>query len=225
MGPSKITQLWAIKGTMRNCRFSQSKQDRLIWHFIAGTMVRTAARLVGVRSNWAAFYSHRLRHVIAYELEAESEAMFGGKIEIDDGYFGGRHIGKGGCGAAGKNQYLLKRGWKVYTPVIPNATGKTSVPTIERKVTPDSIVYSVSWRGCNALDVSSFKHCRINHSELLQRVEITSMALRIFGNKASSHVQIQRCPERAFCAIFESMRVAFQYTWPKAPVSDPKTMG
>jgi len=33
-------------------------------------------------------------------------------------------------------------------------------------VVPDSIVYSDSWRGYNALDVSDFKHFRIHHSEL-----------------------------------------------------------
>lgn len=65
---------------MRKSRISQSKQDRLIEHFIAGTTARTAASLVGVHRNSAAFYFHRLREVIAYELEAESEAMFGGEI-------------------------------------------------------------------------------------------------------------------------------------------------
>ena len=74
---------------MRKSRISQSKQDRLIEHFIAGTTARTAASLVGVHRNSAAFYFHRLREVIAYELEAESEAMFGGEIEVDESYFGG----------------------------------------------------------------------------------------------------------------------------------------
>jgi len=37
---------------------------------------------------------------------------------------------------------------------------------IERKVIPDSIVYSDCWRGYNILDVSDFKHYRINHSKL-----------------------------------------------------------
>lgn len=149
-------------------RISQSKQDRLIEHFIVGTTARTAASLVGVHRNSAAGYFHRLREVIAYELEAESEAMFGGEIEVDESYFGGRQKGKRGRGAAGKIPVfgLLKRGGKVYTRVIPDAAGKTLVPIIERKVKPDSIVYSDSWRGYNALDVSSFKHFRINHSEL-----------------------------------------------------------
>ena len=97
---------------MKKSRISQSKQDRLIEHFIAGTRARTAASLVGVHRNSAAFYFYRLREVIAYELEAESEAMFGGEIEVDESYFGGRQKGRRGRGAAGKIPvfYLLKLG-------------------------------------------------------------------------------------------------------------------
>jgi len=63
--------------------------------------------------------------------------------------------------------------------------GKTLVPIIERKVTPDSIVYSDNWRGYNALDVSSFKHFVSIILSSLQRAIITSVALRIFGAKSS----------------------------------------
>jgi len=40
------------------------------------------------------------------------------------------------------------------------------MPIIERKIVPDSIVYSDSWKGYNVLDVSAFKHFQINHWEL-----------------------------------------------------------
>ena len=42
------------------------------------------------------------------ELEAESEAMFGGEIEVDESYFGGKRKGKRGRGGAllEKSQYL-----------------------------------------------------------------------------------------------------------------------
>ena len=176
---------------MRKSGISQSKQDRLIEHFIAGTTARTAASLVGVHRNSAAFYFHRLREVIAYELEAESEAMFGGEVEIDESYFGGRQKGKRGRGATGKNPVfgLLKRGGKVYTRVIPDAAGKTLAPIIERKVTPDSIVYSDSWRGYNALDVSSFKHFRINHSELFAEGRNHINGIENFWNQAKRHMR------------------------------------
>ena len=60
--------------------------------------------------------------MIAYELEAESDAMFGGEIEVDESYFGGTRKGKRGRRAARKIPVfgLLKRGGKVYTRVIPD---------------------------------------------------------------------------------------------------------
>ena len=51
--------------------------------------------------------------------------MFGGEIEVDESYFGGKRKGKRGRGAAGKIPVfgLLKRGGKVYTKIIPDASG------------------------------------------------------------------------------------------------------
>ena len=128
-------------GSMQKSRLSQYKQARLVEHFVAGTTARTAASLCGVHRNTAAYYFLRLREIIAYELEADSEAMFGGEIEVDESYFGGKRKGKRGRGAAGKIPVfgLLKRGGKVYTKIIPDVSGATLIPIIERKVVADSI--------------------------------------------------------------------------------------
>ena len=85
-------------GSMRKSRLSQHKQGRLIEHFVAGT----TASLCSVHRNTAAYYFLRLREIIAYELEAETEAMFGGAIDVHESYFGGKRKGKCGRGAAGK---------------------------------------------------------------------------------------------------------------------------
>ena len=50
----------------------------------------------------AAFFLFRLRKIIALILESESSAMFGGEIEVDESYFGGKRKGKRGRGAGGK---------------------------------------------------------------------------------------------------------------------------
>ena len=49
---------------MRRSRLSQYKQNKLIELFIAGVTARTAAQLVGVNKNTAAYYFHRLRLLI-----------------------------------------------------------------------------------------------------------------------------------------------------------------
>ena len=210
---------------MRKSRISQSKQDRLIEHFIAGTTARTAASLVGVHRNSAAFYFHRLREVIAYELEAESEAMFGGEIEVDESYFGGRQKGKRGRGAAGKIPVfgLLRCGGKVYTREIPDAAGKTLVPIIERKVTPDSIVYSDSWRGYNALDVSSFKHFRLNHSELFAEGRNHINGIENSWNQAKRHMRkFNGVPREHFALYLKECEWRFNTPDPKRQLTIPK---
>ena len=178
-------------GSMRKSRLSRFKQDRLIEHFVAGTTARTASSLCGVNRKTAAFYFLRLREIIAVELEAESEAMFGGEIEVDESYFGGKRKGKRGRGAAGKIPVfgLLKRGGRVYTKTIPDASSATLLPIIERKVVPDSIVYSDSWRGYNVLDVSDFHHFRINHSKLFADKQNHINGIENFWNQAKRHMR------------------------------------
>ena len=155
-------------GGMRKSRISVYKQDRLIEHFVSGSTARTAAALVGVNKTTAAYFFHRLREIIVFEIEQENHEVFDGEIEVDESYFGGRRKGKRGRGAGGKKPVfgLLKRGGRVYTKIIPDASSAMLYPIIERKVVPDSIVYSDCWRGYNVLDVSDFKHYRINHSVL-----------------------------------------------------------
>ena len=149
---------------MRKSRLSEAKQAKLIEHFVAGTTARCTADLVGVNRNTAAYYFQRLRDIISYHVEQEAHEIFEGEIEVDESYFGGTRKGKRGRGAAGKVPVfgLLKRGGKVYTKIIIDASGATLLPIIVRKVIPDSIVYSDCWQGYNALDVAGFKHYRIN---------------------------------------------------------------
>jgi transposase len=84
---------------------------------------------------------------------------------------------------------LLKRGGKVYTKVIPDASLATLCPIIERKVVPDSIVYSDYWRGYNALDVSDLKHFWINHSKLFADKKNHINGIENFWNQAKRHMR------------------------------------
>ena len=84
---------------MRKSRLSWHKQERLIEHFVAGTTARTAASLVGVNKNTAAYYFQRLRELIFQHVEVDTP--FSGEIEVDESYFGGRRKGKRGRGAKG----------------------------------------------------------------------------------------------------------------------------
>jgi transposase len=121
---------------MRKSRLKKHIQDKLIEHFVTGTTARCAAELIGVNRKTAGYYFHRLREIIAYQLDRESQDVFGGEIEVDESYFGERRKGKRRRGAGGKIPVfgLLKRGGRVYTKIIPDASSATLIPIIERKV-------------------------------------------------------------------------------------------
>ena len=208
---------------MRKSRLSKRKQDRLIEHFVAGTTARCSADLIGVNIKTAAFYFHRLREIIA--LEVENESLLSGEFEVDESYFGGRCKGQRGRGAAGKVPVfgILKRGGKVYTQVIPDASGKTLIPIIEDRVKPDSIVYSDCWMGYNALDVSGFKHYRINHSHLFASGRNHINGIENFWNQAKRHMRkFNGVPAKHFPLFLKECEWRFNNPDPKAQLKELK---
>jgi transposase len=198
---------------MRKSRLNSVKQAKLIEHFVAGTTARCAADLIGVNRNTAAYYFQRLREIIVYQLEQESHEVFAGEIEVDKSYFGGTRKGKRGRGSAG----LLKRGGKVYTKIIPDVSSITLLPIIERKVIPDSIVYSDCWRGYNVLDVSDFKHYRINHSKLFADKQNHINGIENFWNQAKRHMRkFNGVPKANFGLFLKECEWRFNNPTPQA---------
>ncbi len=174
---------------MRKSRLSRYKQSRLIELFISGATARTAAALVGVNKTTASYYFHRLRMLIYSK--SEHLELLEGEIEADESYFGGKRKGKRGRGALGKVPVfgLLKRNGKVFTVITPDAKTNTLMPIIRQKVKPDSIVYTDTFRSYNALDVSEFKHYRINHSKLFAHKQNHINGIENFWNQAKRHMR------------------------------------
>ena len=202
---------------MRKSRLSKYKQGRLIELFVAGTTARTAASLVGVNKTTASYYFQRLRQLI-YD-RSEHLELLEGEIEADESYFGGRRKGKRGRGAAGKVPVfgLLKRNGKVFTVVIPDARTDTLLPIIRKQVKPDSIVYTDTWRSYNALDVSEFKHYRINHSKLFANKHNHINGIENFWNQAKRHLRkFNGVPREHFHLFLKECEWRFNH-------SDPKT--
>ena len=171
---------------LKRCKLSKNVQRRLIEFFVLEVTARSAADILGIQPNSAALFYRKLRELIAWHLEAQAEEMFGGEIELDESYFGGVRKGKRGRGAAGKVVVfgILKRRGKVFTKIVPDARRSTLLPVIERKIAPDSVVYTDSWKAYNALDVSNFHHHRINHSELFAKGKNHINGIENFWNQA-----------------------------------------
>ena len=112
-------------------------------------------------------------------------------MEIDESYFGGRRKGKRGRGAGGKVPVfgLLKRGGKVHTVIIPNVGSKTLFPIIRARIKPDAVVYSDSFQAYDVLDVSEFRHMRINHREQFADRGNHINGIENFWNQAKRHLR------------------------------------
>ena len=164
------------------------QQGKLIELFVVGATARAAGEVVEVQANTAAGFFMRLRQLIASKLPSYE---LDGEVEADESYFGGRRKGKLGRGSAGKVAVfgLLKRRGKVFTAIIPNAKSKTLLPIIEKKVAPDSIVYTDTFKAYNALDVSDFHHLRINHSKLFADKQNHINGIENFWNQAKRHLR------------------------------------
>ena len=160
-------------------------------HFVAGTTARCAGELSGVNRNTARYYYHRLRQLIVQEMEREETKVWGGEVEVDESYFGGRRKGKRGRGAAGKVPVfgILKRGGRVYTKVVLDTQATTLLPIIKGKVKPDSIVYSDGFCSDDTLYASGFRHLRINHAKAFSRRENHINGIENFWNQAKRHMR------------------------------------
>ena len=211
---------------IKYCKLSKNKQLELIKYFIAGATARTAADLVGIHRNTAIRFFHKLRVKIALKQQNRNE-QFSGTVELDESYFGGVRKGKRGRGAAGKVAVfgILKRGGKVYTQIVLDTKTDSLMPIIRRKIEPDSIVYTDCWRSYNALDVSEFKHYRINHSKLFAQKQNHINGIENFWNQAKRHMRkFNGIPRQHFNLFLKECEWRFNIGTPSKLLVDLKSL-
>ena len=209
---------------VKHCKLTRNKQLELMKYFIAGATARTAADLTGIHRNSAIRFFHKLRCAIATK-QQDRAAQFAGEVELDESYFGGHRKRKRGRGAGGKTAVfgILKRGGQVYTQIIIDAKTDTLMPIIRHKIKPDSIVYTDYWRGYNALDVSEFKHFRINHSKEFAREKNHINGIENFWNQAKRHMRkFNGVPKEHFNLFLKECEWRFNMRSPKQILDDLK---
>ena len=213
---------------IKRCKLSKKVQNQLLQFFVAEVTARTAANLAGISYHSAHLYYQKIRQVLAYYLEQESEDYFAGEIELDESYFGGVRKGKRGRGAAGKIIVfgILKRGGKVYAKVIQDTRTSTLMPIIERKIIKlDSVVYTDCYRSYNALDVSGFHHHRINHSTHFAEQKSNHInGIENFWNQAKRVLRkYNGIPEKSFPLFLKECEFRFNYGTPKEQLKTLKS--
>ncbi len=201
---------------LKHSRLTHNQTNRLLEHFVAGTPARTAALLIGVKKITATNFYHRLRLVIAERL-AEEASELAGEVEVDESYFGGVRKGKRGRGVAGKVPVfgLLKRGGRVYTIAVKDTKAGTLLPIIACKVQPDSIVYTDSYRAYDVLDITDFRHMRINHSQAFVHKQNHINGIENFWNQAKRHLRrYNGLPRQNFDLFLKECEWRFNYGTP-----------
>jgi transposase len=196
---------------MRKSKLGRDKQTRLIEHFVAGATARTAAALVGVNHKTAAYYFHRLREIIYHATEDENPIF--GEIEVDESSFGGKVPVFG----------LLQRGGKVYAKVIPNAEGKTLKDIMDKKIQPDSIVYSHTFGSDVLLEVSDFEQHQIKHSKLFPDKQNHINGIKNFWNQSHRYMRkFNGVPREHFSLFLKECEWRFNNPHPRLQLRQMK---
>jgi transposase-like protein len=99
----------------------------------------------------------------------EEDSPLSGTVEVDESYFGPQRTrGKRGRGAGSKTIVfgVLKRGERVFTQIVPDASKSSLQKVIRGRVSLDSVIHSDGWVGYNGLvDVGYAKHFRVKHAD------------------------------------------------------------
>ena len=73
--------------------------------------------------------------------------------------------------------------------VLTGTSRNSLMPIVERKIVPDSIVYTDSYKVYDVLEVSGFHQIRINHSELFADGRNHINGIENFWNQAKRHLR------------------------------------
>lgn len=97
------------------------------------------------------------------------------------------------------------------------------MPFMARKIMPDSIVQSDYWRGYNMLDVSDFKHFRINHSTLFAGKRNHINGTENLWNQVKRHMQkFNGVPKAHFELVLKESGGRFNNSEPSAQLAQLK---
>lgn len=139
---------------------------RVIKLFELEVSTRKMAQQLGISYNTAYKAITTLRTAIVAHAQ-DAQELLGGEVELDEAYFGGRHKGKRGRGAANKVPVfgILEREGKVYVQVVPNVKAQTVLGLTVKKVRRGSIVYTDKFKVYDALMFCGYRHLNLDHGK------------------------------------------------------------
>ena len=132
-----------------------------------------------------------LREGIYRRVEQES-GQFGGEVEVDESYFGGRRRGKRGRRAEGRIPVfgITERDGKVRVEVVPDVKAETLMNEITKKVKRGSIIYTAQYKAYDTLVMHGeyFKHLRIDNGQRFANGRVYINGIEVFGSYAKERL-------------------------------------
>jgi len=112
----------------------------------------------------------RMAKLIRQELMVQDDQPFGGEVEMDETYIGGRRRGdKRGRPSEDSHKTpvfgMVQRSGHVAAVAVRNVKSKTLMPHVRKRVLPSSVVYTDELKSYNDLNRSGYLHHRIHHAE------------------------------------------------------------
>ena len=151
----------------KSAKISEAKFRHLLRCFSEDLTASSTARMTGINVRSVNSIFIKIRRRMAEMCEEESPLS--GTVEVDESYFGPQRIrGKRGRGAGSKTIVfgVLKRGERVFTQIVPDASKSSLQGVIRGRVSLDSVIHSDGWVGYNGLvDVGYAKHFRVKHAD------------------------------------------------------------
>jgi transposase len=174
---------------LRRSRLTDEQTERLLEHFVAGTPARAAAGLAGVNRNTARQFYHRMRELIAQQLERANPLQ--GEFASAGNNLAGVERRKGARRRAVSVPIfgLYARDGKVHTVLVRNEQSESAPPAPEAGVRLDAIVYADTYAGRAALDVSGFRHRRIGEAKRIARGRPQIDSIESFWSQAKRHLR------------------------------------
>lgn len=150
--------------------FEKSSTPLTIWFYTAFLMSQTRGgisakqiqRETGVTYKTAWRMCHEFRKMLAEDYDP-----FGGEVEMDESYFGGKGKEIRGRGAEKKTAVfgMVQRGGKVETHVVKDVKRKTIYPIVADSVEKGTKIFTDEFNIYNALPAMGYAHASVPHAE------------------------------------------------------------
>nr|WP_282435073.1 IS1595 family transposase [Piscirickettsia salmonis] len=102
---------------------------------------------------------------------------------------------------------------------------KLLIERYRQKIQPDSIVYTDCWCAYNALDISEFKHYRINHNKRFAENQNHINGIENFWNQTKRHMRkFNGVPRQHFNFFLKEAEWRFNMGSPKELLADLKKL-